>query len=272
MWTAAIPCLLLAFLSRTISGDLLPNVAFPGNDVERISVPDPEYCQLACTFHPLCTAFTFLSKNNTHDPRFTCYLKTNVTNKSSSPISTSGFTLAKNATNLRRCYPKTFTDVNFLGNDYLTLAEDNMASCQDACARSPYCQFFSYNKSTNGPQCFLKFNFTIVSPSAIHLQLGVESGFSQRDCCTGDGCHQGCAGVLIPDMNLEGTLITEFQASDVVKCQLACTENPHCHFFTFSTNNWSVNNFSAGLIRDQRSSVQNVCSQRLGWHLLTVAQ
>ncbi|XP_069486348.1 coagulation factor XI-like [Ambystoma mexicanum] len=238
---------LLAILSGTVDGALLMSMDFPGNDVEMTLAPDAEYCQLICTHHPFCTFFTFFTAYvNQSKSRFFCSLKYNAARNPGSPVplqgAISGYALAKDDGNLNRCFPKLFPNINFPGNNLKSLPADNATACQDICTTSFDCQFFSYQQldvtgnSKNSSRCFLKFRTKLPSPPTVNVVGGVMSGFSQRGCCSGAACSQGCADLIIPDMDFQGQNTSQVQAKDVADCQSICTKTPTCHFFTFCTS------------------------------------
>ncbi|XP_069086022.1 coagulation factor XI-like [Pleurodeles waltl] len=233
----------LVFLLGTIAGELLQHTDLPGHDLKKVWAPDAEYCQLICTYHPLCSAFTFTTADlNPGLPRYSCFLKTNLTSNPTATAhlqnATSGNTLPKNPENLQRCYPKIFPETDFPGSDLINFSVDDVTACQDACSRNPYCQFFTYNDDNRW--CFLKWTTMLASPDILE-QAGINSGFSQRDCCSGNDCDKECANMIIPNIDFEGTFVAEFGGYNLSSCQLACTRDRHCHFFTFYTDQFALN-------------------------------
>ncbi|XP_069459942.1 coagulation factor XI-like isoform X2 [Ambystoma mexicanum] len=242
-------------LWATANGDdsLLVGIDFPGSDIQRILAPDAQCCQVFCTSHPRCTFFTFVA-NLPNIPRFSCFLKRTDNGvplvRNSLANAVSGFALDSSAvTDISglSCFQKTYTNIDFLGSDIRAITTENPTECQDACTNSPDCQFFTYVTQNYNPApelrkiCFLKFSANIPSPTTINILQGVVSGFSQRDC-DAKTCDASCADYLIPEVDFAGNDFAQVLAADAEHCQLICTQNPRCRFFTFLTEKWTTDN------------------------------
>lgn len=248
---------------------LQPSVDFPGGDIDKIPTPDETSCQLACTNHPHCSFFSYHSIDpSTGERSFDCHLKNSTTDTppSSEPVPgvTSGYTLPKTPENVNRCLSQYYNDVEFIGN---VLSFGNVSSredCEASCTRNPGCQFYTYYPPTapsdlgSQQRCYLQYSTSLPSPPNITLTDGAQSGFSQKDCCTGTECLNGCADLIFPDTSFSGTIIAQERSFDVIKCQEQCTLNPLCQFFTYYLHEdlWCVCN----LLRTESGLPENVTS------------
>ncbi|XP_069508974.1 coagulation factor XI-like isoform X2 [Ambystoma mexicanum] len=242
-------------LWATANGDdsLLEDIDFFGSDIQRILSPDAQCCQVFCTSHPRCTFFTFVA-NLPNIPRFSCFLKRT---DNGVPLArkrlanaVSGFALDSSAVtdiSALSCFQNTYKDIDFYGADIRTTAAETTTECQDVCTESADCQFFTYITENFNPApalrklCFLKFSANIPSPTTINILQGVVSGFSQRDC-DGKTCDARCTDNLLLGVDFPGDGFQQVLAVDAEHCQLICTQNPRCNFFTYFTERWTLDN------------------------------
>ncbi|XP_063313573.1 coagulation factor XI-like [Pelobates fuscus] len=223
---------------------LLPSVDFPGGDIVKIPSPDESACRILCTHHPECDFFSYHSRKQTDGSRsFTCHLKTSDTGipneQVPNPDVTSGYSLTKIPDSLNRCLAESYEDIEFVGNVLSFGPVGSLDECQLACTRNPGCQFYTYYSSTNTesgiqPRCYLQYFTNLPSPAMITATPEAQSGFSQKDCCTGGACSYGCDDLIFPDIFFSGTVISSLKAFDVAVCQQACNQNSECQFFTYS--------------------------------------
>ncbi|KAM3909776.1 coagulation factor XI-like, partial [Leptodactylus fuscus] len=219
---------------------LQPLVDFPGGDILKTPTPDEISCQLLCTNHPDCDFFSYHSVDPVTGQRsFDCHLKTSVSQVPPTrvPLSgaTSGFSLPKTPEYVTRCLSHSYDGVEFVGNVLSFGFVNSREECEVSCTRNPGCQFYTYYpESGTGPRCYLQYSTNLPSPPNITLTPGAQSGFSQRACCTGPQCQNGCADLIFSSTFFSGTLIATYRAFDVQACQQLCTHNPLCQFFSFS--------------------------------------
>ncbi|XP_056395752.1 plasma kallikrein-like [Hyla sarda] len=219
---------------------LQPLVDFPGGDIQKIPTPDDVSCQLLCTNHPNCTFFSYHSVDPITGQRsYDCYLKTSDTDvpetRVPNPGGTSGFSLPKTPEHVTRCLSSSYDDVEFVGNVLSFGYVNSSEECEAACTRNPGCQFYTYYpESDPGRRCYLQYSTNLPSPPNITVTPGAQSGFSQRACCRGSQCMNGCADLILPNTLFSGTLIETLKVFDVLICQQLCTQNPLCQFFSYS--------------------------------------
>ncbi|XP_043919797.1 plasma kallikrein-like [Protopterus annectens] len=219
-------------ISSGCSQGLLHNFNFPGHDFLQILSPDAGYCQLLCTYHPKCQAFTFVTKEWDADNRkFFCYLKRseleNPWNETSLQNVISGFTLKSCSSFPKSCYPDIFNDINFFGSDYKSLSMTDYKLCQKACTNDPNCQFFTYVKPDYHDQqlrttCFLKKIENIIPPIGECLAENVY--FND-----------------IYYLEFLGNTMNIVDGSDHRSTKTECSGNPVCEFFTAKTEKHQQN-------------------------------
>ncbi|CAH2299061.1 plasma kallikrein [Pelobates cultripes] len=143
------------------------------------------------------------------------------------------------------CLSESYEDIEFVGNVLSFGPVGSLDECQLACTRNPGCQFYTYYSSTNTesgiqPRCYLQYFTNQPSPAMIAATPGAQSGFSQKDCCTGGACVQGCTSLLYPNIGFSGTDVGQVLVSDAESCRISCTQSPDCKYFTFYGGDWNV--------------------------------
>ncbi|XP_075049878.1 coagulation factor XI-like [Mixophyes fleayi] len=138
------------------------------------------------------------------------------------------------------CLSEYYNGVEFVGNVLSFGFVGSREECEASCTRNPGCQFYTYYPSS--PQtdpgmqqrCYLQYSTSLPSPTNITATEGAQSGMSQRDCCTGSQCLNGCADFIFQDTLFVGTIITSVKTYDPTICQQQCNQNPLCQFFSYS--------------------------------------
>ncbi|XP_078404860.1 plasma kallikrein-like [Cetorhinus maximus] len=235
------------FLSQNSEGcvrDLVPNVDFPGNDIEPVIAPDAKYCQKVCTENSQCQFFTFSTRDREVDnQRFICYLKMSTsgepTVKADLPNVVSGYSL-KHCRTQSSCFESIYEGLDFRGNDIHNSVVEDEHSCQRKCTEEPACQFYTFlNGEYHNHQyryiCYLK-KSERGTPGRITILQNVVSGFSLREC---GHKNSGCTADLFKDIDFPGNDITWVLAPDAIFCQKICTYHPRCLFFTFLKKEWN---------------------------------
>ncbi|XP_060134760.1 plasma kallikrein [Zootoca vivipara] len=132
------------------------------------------------------------------------------------------------------CVSEIYENTYFEGGDISKVYAPNADYCQMVCTYHPKCLLFSYFpgdwvKDTGRFACFLKETDTQALPRI--PSKGVISGHSRKQCPRVTACskeiHEGL------DMRGENYNITTEDSYD--HCQKRCTNENHCHFFTYTT-------------------------------------
>ncbi|KAM8939644.1 uncharacterized protein RCH25_053348 [Pelodytes ibericus] len=233
----------LAAPDPTKRGDspLIPKVDFPGGDILKVPAPDDNACRMVCTQHPYCQFFSFHSRGEA-GRTYDCYLKTSdsgsPTDQVPKPDVTSGYSLPKTTESVSRCLPSVYDDVEFVGSVLSFGLVGSQEECQLACTRNPGCQFYTYYPAPadndTEQHCYLQYSTSLPSPTNITESPGAQSGFSQKNCCTGQSCSLGCSDLVFPDLLFSGSVISSSKVYDAVVCQQQCNQTPGCQFFTYS--------------------------------------
>ncbi|XP_038142736.1 coagulation factor XI-like [Cyprinodon tularosa] len=236
---------------------LLENIDFPGTDITFLYSPSVEHCQRLCTEHHSCLFFTFIRPDWTRDNRhFYCYLKT----PSGDPATqipllgvTSGFSLKNCIFPARPCFSQVFQNVDFLGADYRALFTPDYQECQRVCTKDPGCQFFTFLSEDFPDQdyrykCHLKFSWNIPRTPIVEKKTGVTSGFAQKTQQTQE-FPTTCQQQLFPNTDIPGSDLEELKSVSPEHCQVLCSANPQCTYFSFSSDDFScyLKNNQSGL-------------------------
>ncbi|XP_048850273.1 coagulation factor XI-like isoform X2 [Brienomyrus brachyistius] len=251
-------CLLFLYLAGLWAGaqtsecvrELREDVDFPGSDVLQILTPDARHCQLACTQHHMCLFFTFIRSDWNRDNRqFYCYLKHT---DSGAPLIVSGLKGVTSGFSLRHCPDKqgevclstVYNEVDFFGEDYLTMFMDSYVECQKACTVDPACQFFTYTTDNFSPakyrnKCHLKYSRTLPTPPVVKVGKDMVSGFS-RKLCSLFSLDRECRSKILKDIDFPGNDIEQVPAPSPEHCQILCRAHPRCTFFSYTTASYET--------------------------------
>uniref|UniRef100_A0A8C5K4E9 Coagulation factor XI n=1 Tax=Jaculus jaculus TaxID=51337 RepID=A0A8C5K4E9_JACJA len=137
------------------------------------------------------------------------------------------------------CVTKLFKDTCFQGGDIDTVFTPSAKFCQMICTQHPRCLFFTFmaeSESRDPSQwfaCILKDSVTETLPK-INM-TGAISGYSFKQCS-----HQlsACNKDLYMDLDLKGMNYNGSVATSALECQERCTDDMHCHFFTYATRHF----------------------------------
>ncbi|XP_003412485.1 coagulation factor XI isoform X1 [Loxodonta africana] len=136
------------------------------------------------------------------------------------------------------CVTKLFKDTLFQGGDISTVFTPSAEHCQVVCTHHPRCLLFTFmaESPTEDPTkwftCVLKDSITETLPKV--NMSGAISGYSFKQCP-----HQinACNNHLYVDLDMKGMNYKDSVAKSAHECQERCTNDIHCHFFTYAT--WS---------------------------------
>ncbi|XP_058233640.1 plasma kallikrein-like isoform X3 [Hemibagrus wyckioides] len=219
---------------RVLTQELKVDVEFPGDDFLQIYSPDVQHCQLACTQHPSCL---FLLRTDHREKDFF--------NGSRSVVAqtgvTSGFKLVHQDNKTDTCLSSTYQGIDFTGSDYVQLTLNTSDDCQKQCTSDPDCAFFSFTTKTfpdaeSRNKCFLKFCWTVPTPSVLIKTPGLVSGFSDASYKTKEDCKEE----IFANVNYRGNGIEKIPAASPQHCQFLCNKHPRCTHFTYTTSNYST--------------------------------
>ncbi|XP_005373486.1 PREDICTED: coagulation factor XI isoform X1 [Chinchilla lanigera] len=134
------------------------------------------------------------------------------------------------------CVTKLFKDTSFEGGDIDTVFTPSAKYCQVVCTYHPRCLLFTFmaESSSADPSkwftCILKDSVTETLPKV--NMTGAISGYSFKQCP-----HQlsACSRDVYAGLDMKGLNYNGSAARSVQECQERCTNDIHCHFFTYAT-------------------------------------
>ncbi|XP_027693342.1 coagulation factor XI-like isoform X5 [Vombatus ursinus] len=134
------------------------------------------------------------------------------------------------------CMPELYKDKYFQGGDVATIFTPTAKYCQIVCTYHPRCLLFSFlparsTKDTNKWfACLLKDSITETLPTV--NMTGAVSGHSFKQCQ-----HQlsACHTDIYVGLSMKGMNYNSFVTMSVEECEDRCTNDAHCHFFTYAT-------------------------------------
>ncbi|XP_077925873.1 coagulation factor XI isoform X5 [Halichoerus grypus] len=135
------------------------------------------------------------------------------------------------------CVTELLTDTSFQGGDVTTVSTPSARHCQVICTYHPRCLLFTFmaESSSQDPTrwftCILKDSVTETLPRV--NMTGAISGYSFKQCS-----HQisACNKNVYVDLDMKGMNYNGSVARNVQECQERCTNDVHCHFFTYATS------------------------------------
>ncbi|XP_077618740.1 coagulation factor XI isoform X3 [Crocuta crocuta] len=134
------------------------------------------------------------------------------------------------------CVTKLFTDTGFQGGDITTVFTPSVRHCQLVCTHHPRCLLFTFmaESSSEDPTrwftCVLKDSVTEALPRV--NMTGAISGYSFKQCPHQiSACHRN----MYMDLDMKGMNYNSSIARNAQECQERCTNDMHCHFFTYAT-------------------------------------
>ncbi|KAM6221016.1 plasma kallikrein [Rhynchocyon petersi] len=138
------------------------------------------------------------------------------------------------------CQTQLYKNTFFRGGDVAAIYSPSEHHCRMMCTFHPRCLLFSFlpASSTNDEQkrfgCYLKESVTGTLPRV--PKAGAISGHSLKHCGPRiSACHQD----IYIGIDMKGTNFNASKVKSVEECQKICTNNLHCHFFTYATETFS---------------------------------
>ncbi|XP_076708530.1 coagulation factor XI isoform X3 [Callospermophilus lateralis] len=137
------------------------------------------------------------------------------------------------------CVTRLFKNSYFQGGDIATVFTPSAKYCQVVCTHHPRCLLFTFiaESSAEDPTqwftCVLKDSVTEILPRV--NMTGAISGYSFKQCP-----HQlsACHRDVYMDLDMKGMNYNGSIAKNVRECQERCTNDIHCHFFTYAAKDF----------------------------------
>ncbi|XP_053516048.1 coagulation factor XI isoform X2 [Artibeus jamaicensis] len=134
------------------------------------------------------------------------------------------------------CVTKLSQDTSFQGGDVAVVFTPSAEHCQVVCTHHPTCLLFTFmaESSSEDPAkwftCILKDSVTETLPRV--NMTGAVSGYSFKQCS-----HHisACNKKVYEDLDMKGLNYNSSVARGAHECQEQCTNDIHCHFFTYAT-------------------------------------
>ncbi|XP_011933554.1 PREDICTED: coagulation factor XI isoform X2 [Cercocebus atys] len=134
------------------------------------------------------------------------------------------------------CVTRLFKDIHFEGGDIATVFTPSAKHCQVVCTHHPRCLLFTFTAESASEDptqwftCVLKDSVTEALPRV--NRTGAISGYSFKQCS-----HQisACNKDIYVDLDMKGINYNSSLAKSAQECQERCTDDVHCHFFTYAT-------------------------------------
>ncbi|XP_048082336.1 coagulation factor XI isoform X7 [Ursus arctos] len=135
------------------------------------------------------------------------------------------------------CVTELLTDTCFQGGDITTVFTPSARHCQLVCTHHPRCLLFTFTAESSSQDptkwftCILKDSVTETLPRV--NMTGAISGYSFKQCSHQiSACNKNVyVGLDMKGMNYNGSITRNVQ-----ECQERCTNDVHCHFFTYATS------------------------------------
>ncbi|XP_030739896.1 coagulation factor XI [Globicephala melas] len=137
------------------------------------------------------------------------------------------------------CVTKLFQDAYFKGGDITVVFTPNAKHCQIACTHHPRCLLFTFmaESSSEDPTkwftCILKDSVAETLPMV--NMTGAISGYSSKQC---SDQISACNKDIYVDLHMKGLNHNSSITKSAQECQERCTNDRHCHFFTFATEHF----------------------------------
>uniref|UniRef100_A0A672H6Q2 Apple domain-containing protein n=1 Tax=Salarias fasciatus TaxID=181472 RepID=A0A672H6Q2_SALFA len=208
------------------------NTDFLGADYKTFFTADYEECQRACTYDPNCQFFTFINELFTQqNMRYKCHLKF------SWPVPrlkvkrfqgvVSGF--SHRIPTVDPGTIKLLPNTHFTVSNVLIMDAASPEHCHAFCSAHLLCAAFSY--SSEDFKCYLKTNWDYLPSEA---KDGFTSGLPMRFCQPDSRWLQ----TQFEGVDFLGSDIRFELMDDPDSCQRTCTEDPHCQFYTYLTEDF----------------------------------
>ncbi|XP_054422117.1 coagulation factor XI [Pteronotus mesoamericanus] len=137
------------------------------------------------------------------------------------------------------CVTKLFKDTCVQGGDVAAVFTPSAEHCQVVCTHHPQCLLFTFmaESSFEDPAkwftCLLKDSVTETLPRV--NVTGAISGYSFKQCS-----HQisACNKQVYGDLDMKGMNYHRSVTASARACQVKCTDDLHCHFFTYASGSF----------------------------------
>ncbi|NXC20549.1 KLKB1 protein, partial [Corythaeola cristata] len=134
------------------------------------------------------------------------------------------------------CVTQVYENTYFQGGDLAMVFTPSANYCQVVCTYHPTCLLFTYLPAawTKDPakrfSCYLKDSDTEMLPK-VDME-GAISGHSLKQC----NIHiSACSPDVYIGLDMEGKIYDVTMADSYQQCQKRCTNDKHCHFFTYAS-------------------------------------
>ncbi|XP_051025817.1 coagulation factor XI [Acomys russatus] len=137
------------------------------------------------------------------------------------------------------CVTKIFKDTCFQGGDISTVFTPSAKYCQLVCTHHPRCLLFTFmaEASSDDPTkwfaCILKDSVTKTLPMV--NMTGAVSGYSFKQC---PQQLSACSKDVYVGLDMKGMNYNSSVVKNAQECQERCTNDVHCHFFTYATGHF----------------------------------
>ncbi|XP_054681152.1 coagulation factor XI-like isoform X5 [Grus americana] len=134
------------------------------------------------------------------------------------------------------CVTQIYENTYFQGGDLATVFTPSANYCQIVCTYHPTCLLFTYLPVawTKDPakrfSCYLKDSDTEMLPK-VDME-GAISGHSLKQC---NIQISACSRDVHIGLDMEGKIYDATMADSYQQCQKRCTNDNHCHFFTYAS-------------------------------------
>uniref|UniRef100_A0A8D2LUL9 Coagulation factor XI n=1 Tax=Varanus komodoensis TaxID=61221 RepID=A0A8D2LUL9_VARKO len=140
------------------------------------------------------------------------------------------------------CVSHIYKNIYLKGGDVAKFYAPNAKFCQTVCTYHPRCLVFSYvpgnwAKSDERFSCFLK-DANLQDLPKIHKE-GIISGHSQKQCPQ----ITACTTKTFEGLDMQGQNYNITTETNYHNCQRRCTNDNHCHFFTYTMALFHTPNF-----------------------------
>ncbi|XP_047663961.1 uncharacterized protein LOC113661525 isoform X7 [Tachysurus fulvidraco] len=229
--------------------EIFANIHYRGNDFENIPAVSPQHCQFLCSAHPRCTHFTYTTSKYSTKPEINmhCFLKHTDSVRQLEPVKEeelfSGFP-TRNCTPSNVWVTARYEGLHFFGHDYRDFKTNTSEICRETCTNDPDCHFYtyvlpSYRDKGIRKKCFLKYRWSVSTPSVLIKTPGLVSGFSDS-LYKSKGLKKECKEEIFANIHYRGNDIENIPAVSPQHCQFLCGAHPRCTHFTYTTSKYST--------------------------------
>ncbi|XP_036372004.1 coagulation factor XI-like [Megalops cyprinoides] len=139
------------------------------------------------------------------------------------------------------CVRELQMDVDFPGSDVLQILSPDALHCQLACTQHHQCLFFTFlrpewTRDNRQFYCYLKHTDSGI-PLTVTTLKGVTSGYSLKPC---QDSKNTCLPTIYENVDFTGSDYDFLFTATHKECQIACTKDPGCQFFSFLNEDFPV--------------------------------